>query len=48
MQSQVALLHSQLLFERYQCLQHARRNRRLLSKARNAHRIREELEHLVS
>ena len=48
MQSQVALLHSQLLFERHQCLQHARRNRRLLSKARNAHRIREELEYLVS
>ena len=47
MQSQVALLHSQLLFERYQCLQHARRNRRLLSKARNAHRVREELEFLV-
>lgn len=48
MQSQVALLHSQLLFERYQCLQHARRNRRLLSKARNAHRVKEELEYLVS
>ena len=48
MQSQVALLHSQLLFERYQCLQHARRNRHLLSKARSAHRTREELEHLVS
>lgn len=47
MQSQVALLHSQLLFERYQCLQHARRNRRLLSKARSAHRVREELEYLV-
>ena len=48
MQSQVALLHSQLLFERYQCLQHARRNRHLLSKAKSAHRTREELEHLVS
>ena len=48
MQSQVAMLHSQLLFERYQCLQHARRNRRLLSKVRNAHRIQEELEYLVS
>ena len=48
MQSQVALLHSQLLFERHQCLQHDRRNRRLLSKARNEHRVREELEQLVS
>ena len=47
MQCQVAMLHSQLLFERHQCLQHDRRNRRLLSKARNAHRVREELEQLV-
>ena len=48
MQSQVALLHSQLLFERYQCLQHARRNRRLLSKARSGLQLREELVSLVS
>ena len=31
MTNQVTLLHSQLLFERNQCLQHAARNRRLLS-----------------
>jgi len=31
MTDQVMLLHSQLLFERNQCLQHATRNRRLLS-----------------
>jgi len=30
MTDQVTLLHSQLLFERNQCLQHAARNRRLL------------------
>ena len=48
MQSQVALLHSQLLFERHQCLQHARRNRRLLSKARSGLQLREELVSLVS
>ena len=47
MQSQVALLHSQLLFERHQCLQHDRRSRRLLSQARTTHRVREELERLV-
>ena len=47
MQSQVALQHSQLLFERHQCLQHARRNRRLLSKARSGLQLREELVSLV-
>ena len=48
MRSQVALLHSQLLFERHQCLQHARRNRRLLSKARTAMHVEEKLYSLVS
>ena len=48
MRSQVALLHSQLLFERHQCLQHARRNRRLLSKARMAMHVEEKLYSLVS
>lgn len=48
MQSQVVLLHSQLLFERHQCVQHAKRNRRLLSKARSAAHVTEELVSLVS
>ena len=48
MRSQVALLHSQLLFERHQCLQHARRNRRLLSKARTAMHVEEKVYSLVS
>ena len=48
MQSQVVLLHSQMLFERHQCLQHARRNRRLLSKARSATHVAQELLSLVS
>ena len=48
MQAQVVLLHSQLLFERYQCLQHARRNRTLLSQARSATQVVEELVTLVS
>ena len=48
MRSQVALLHSQLLFERHQCLQHARRNRRLLSRARQATQVGEKLYALVS
>ena len=48
MRSQVALLHSQLLFERHQCLQHARRNRRLLSKARSAMQVEEKLYSMVS
>lgn len=48
MRSQVALLHSQLLFERHQCLQHARRNRRLLSRARQATQVAEKLYELVS
>lgn len=48
MRSQVALLHSQLLFERHQCLQHARRNRRLLSRARMATQVTEQLVSLVS
>ncbi len=47
MQSQVALLHSQLLFERHQCLQHARRSRRLLSKARSGIQVTQELVQLV-
>ena len=47
MQSQVVLLHSQLLFERHQCIQHAKRNRRLLSKARSTAHITEELVSLV-
>ena len=47
MRSQVALLHSQLLFERHQCLQHARRNRRLLSKARSTMQVAEKLYSLV-
>lgn len=48
MQSQVILLHSQLLFERHQCIQHAKRNRRLLSKARTATHVAEKLVSLVS
>ncbi len=48
MQSQVVLLYSQLLFERHQCIQHAKRNRRLLSKARSAAHVTEELVSLVS
>ena len=48
MRSQVALLHSQLLFERHQCLQHARRNRRLLSRARSSTQVAEKLYSLVS
>ena len=47
MHNQVALLHSQLLFERHQCVQHARRNRRLLSKARTGTQLAEELLQLV-
>ena len=47
LQGQVALLHSQLLFERHQSLQHDRRSRRLLSQVRTAHRVREELERMV-
>ncbi len=47
MQSQVALLHNQLLFERHQCLQHARRNRRLLSKARSGIQLTQQLVQLV-
>ena len=48
MQAQVVLLHSQLMFERYQCMQHARRNRTLLSQARTATKAVEELHTLVS
>lgn len=40
--SQVGLLQMQLLFERHQCLQHSRRNRQLLSQARDAQRLAEE------
>ena len=48
MTAHVAMLHSQLLFERYQCRQHARRNRRLLSKARTAVKMESEIISLVS
>ena len=48
MHCQVALLHGQLLFERHQCLQHARRNRRLLSRARTTTQVTEQLLSLVS
>ena len=48
MTAYVALLHSQVMFERYQCQQHARRNRRLLSKARTASKLENEIVTLVS
>ena len=48
MQSQVALLHSQLLFERYQCVQHAVRSRLLLCKSRCMDKAQEEVASLVS
>ena len=48
MQAQAVLLHSQLMFERYQCMQHARRNRTLLSQARGASKVAEEVQGLVS
>ena len=48
MQSQVTLLHSQLLFERYQCQQHAMRSRQVLCKARGMDKAQEEVASLVS
>ena len=42
-----AILHSQVLFERYQCRQHARRNRRLMSKARTTAKLESEVLSLV-
>ena len=43
MVDQVTLLHSQLVFERNQCLQHAARNRRLLSMLHKAGADKEDL-----
>ena len=43
MADQVTLLHSQLLFERNQCLQHATRNRRLLSMMHKSSADKEDL-----
>ena len=48
MQNQVTLLHSQLLFERYQCQQHAMRSRQVLCKARGMDRAQEQVASLVS
>ena len=42
-----AILHSQVLLERYQCQQHARRNRRLMSKARTTTKLENEVLALV-
>ena len=42
------MVHSQLLFERYQCQQHAKRNRRLMTKSRNASKLENEIVTLVS
>lgn len=42
------MLHSQVLFERYQCQQHAKRNRRLMSKARTTTKLESEVLALVS
>uniref|UniRef100_A0A1X7TPV9 Hamartin n=1 Tax=Amphimedon queenslandica TaxID=400682 RepID=A0A1X7TPV9_AMPQE len=36
-------LHSQVLFERYQCQSHAKRNRRLMSKARHVSKLENEI-----
>lgn len=41
------ILHSQALFERYQCQQHAKRNRRLMSKARTTTKLESEVLALV-
>ena len=46
--SLAAMLHSQVLFERHQCQQHARRNRRLMSKARTTTKLENEVLALVS
>ena len=48
MMDQVMLLHSQLLFERNQCLQHATRNRRLLSMMHKSSADKEDLLAMVS
>ena len=48
MTAYVAMLQSQVMFERYQCQQHSRRNRRLLSKARTASKLENEIVTLVS
>ena len=48
MTAYVSMLQSQLMFERHQCQQHSRRNRRLLSKARNASKLENEIVTLVS
>ena len=47
MADQVTLLHSQLLFERNQCLQHAIRNRRLLSMMHKSSADKEDMLALV-
>lgn len=44
----VGMLHSQLLFERYQCQQHAKRNRQLTSRARTTSKLESEIINLVS
>ena len=48
MTAYVSMLQSQVMFERYQCQQHSRRNRRLLSKARTASKLENEIVTLVS
>ena len=48
MNNLMVMVHSQLLFERYQCQQHAKRNRRLMTKARNASKLENEIVTLVS
>lgn len=41
-------LHSQVLFERYQCQVHSKRNRRLMTKARHVSKLENEIVTLVS
>ena len=48
MNNLMVMVHSQLLFERYQCQQHAKRNRRLMTKARTATKLENEIVTLVS
>jgi len=48
MRDQVTLLHSQLLFERNQCLQHAARNRRLLREMHKSSTDKEDLLTMVN
>ena len=43
-----AVLQSQVLYERHQCQQHAKRNRRLMSKARSTAKLESEVLALVS